>query len=111
MSTVEYTNGQLDERCCERRARRAQVITAEPELRDRARAGYYQFERLLSQQSATISTSPERHSSRGSQHSPLSPASESSTSPMMPTPPNQHRPRLTYSPSSTRSSQSLDARR
>ncbi len=27
----------------------AQVITAEPELRGRARAGYYQFEQVLSQ--------------------------------------------------------------
>ena len=49
MSTVEYTNGQLDERFWERRALRAQVITAEPELRGRARAGYYQFESVLSQ--------------------------------------------------------------
>ena len=36
MSTVEYTNGQLDERLWERRAVRAQVITAEPELRCQA---------------------------------------------------------------------------
>ena len=49
MGTVEYTNGQVDERFWERRALRAQVITAEPELRGRARAGYYQFERVLSQ--------------------------------------------------------------
>ena len=49
MSTVEYTNGQLDDRFWERRALRAQVITAEPELRGRARAGYYAFERLLAQ--------------------------------------------------------------
>jgi AcrR family transcriptional regulator len=49
MTSVEYTNGQLDERFWERRALRARVITAEPELRGRARAGYYQFERVLAQ--------------------------------------------------------------
>jgi AcrR family transcriptional regulator len=49
MSTVEYTDGQLDERFWERRALRARVITAEPELRGRARAGYYKFEQALSQ--------------------------------------------------------------
>jgi AcrR family transcriptional regulator len=47
MSTVESSNGQLDEGFWERRALRARVINAEPDLRGRARAGYYQFERVL----------------------------------------------------------------
>ena len=49
MSTVESSNGQLDEGFWERRALRARVINAEPELRGRARAGYYEFERVLAQ--------------------------------------------------------------
>jgi AcrR family transcriptional regulator len=47
MSTVESSNGQLDEGFWQRRALRARVINAEPELRGRARAGYYEFERVL----------------------------------------------------------------
>jgi MftR C-terminal domain len=47
MSTVESSNGQLDEGFWERRALRARVIHAEPGLRGRARAGYYQFEGVL----------------------------------------------------------------
>jgi AcrR family transcriptional regulator len=49
MSKVESSNGQLDEGFWERRALRARVINAEPELRGRARAGYYEFERVLAQ--------------------------------------------------------------
>jgi AcrR family transcriptional regulator len=48
MSTVGYAHAQLDERIWERRALRARVMLGEPELRGRARAGYYQFERVLS---------------------------------------------------------------
>ena len=47
MTTVEYIDGQLDEKFWQRRALRARVIRAEPELRGRARAGYYEFERVL----------------------------------------------------------------
>jgi hypothetical protein len=47
MTTVEYVGGQLDEKFWQRRALRARVIRAEPELRGRARAGYYEFERVL----------------------------------------------------------------
>ncbi len=49
MTTVEYVNGQLDEKFWQRRALRARVIRAEPELRGRARAGYYEFERVLAE--------------------------------------------------------------
>ena len=49
MSTVESSNGQLGEGFWGRRALRARVINAEPELRGRARAGYYEFERVLAQ--------------------------------------------------------------
>jgi AcrR family transcriptional regulator len=47
MTTVEYVDGRLDETFWQRRALRARVIRAEPELRGRARAGYYEFERVL----------------------------------------------------------------
>ena len=49
MTTVEYVNGQLDGKFWQRRALRARVIRAEPELRGRARAGYYEFERVLAE--------------------------------------------------------------
>lgn len=40
-------SAELNEHFWERRALRAQVIAAEPELRGRARAGYHEFERVL----------------------------------------------------------------
>lgn len=49
MKTVEYVNGQLDEKFWQRRALRARLIRAEPELRGRARAGYYEFEDVLAE--------------------------------------------------------------
>src|ERR1700689_47768 len=47
MTNVETDGGELDERFWHRRALRAHIINAEPELRGRARAGYYPFERVL----------------------------------------------------------------
>jgi AcrR family transcriptional regulator len=49
MNAVEYVNGQLDEKFWQRRALRARVIRAEPEMRGRARAGYYEFEDVLAE--------------------------------------------------------------
>src|SRR5690349_13136114 len=49
MNSVEYVDGQLDERFWQRRALRARVIRAEPELRGRARAGYFEFEDVLAE--------------------------------------------------------------
>jgi hypothetical protein len=43
----ELDSAELNGRFWERRARRARIINAEPELRGRARAGYYEFERTL----------------------------------------------------------------
>lgn len=43
----ELDSAELSGRFWERRALRARIINAEPELRGRARAGYYEFERTL----------------------------------------------------------------
>jgi|tagenome__1003787_1003787.scaffolds.fasta_scaffold20821230_2 AcrR family transcriptional regulator len=42
-----FDAGELNGRFWERRALRAHIIDAEPELRGRARAGYHEFERVL----------------------------------------------------------------
>jgi AcrR family transcriptional regulator len=47
MAGIETKGAELDERFWHRRALRAHIINAEPELRGRARAGYYPFERVL----------------------------------------------------------------
>jgi AcrR family transcriptional regulator len=47
MTEVETEGAELDERFWHRRALRAHIINAEPELRGRARASYYPFERVL----------------------------------------------------------------
>jgi AcrR family transcriptional regulator len=47
MTVVETEGAELDERFWHRRALRAHIINAEPELRGRARASYYPFERVL----------------------------------------------------------------
>ncbi len=48
--TEAQTNGsELDGSFWQRRALRAHITTTEPELRGRARAGYYRFERVLAE--------------------------------------------------------------
>lgn len=47
MTALESASPDSNERFWEQRALRARIITAEPELRGRARAGYYEFERVL----------------------------------------------------------------
>jgi AcrR family transcriptional regulator len=47
MTQLESENAELSDRFWERRAQRARIINAEPVLRGRARAGYYEFERVL----------------------------------------------------------------
>jgi hypothetical protein len=47
MNELESENAELSDRFWERRAQRAHIINAEPGLRARARAGYYEFERVL----------------------------------------------------------------
>lgn len=47
MISLESARADSDERFWDQRALRARVITAEPTLRGRARAGYYEFEQLL----------------------------------------------------------------
>src|SRR5580704_12178811 len=47
MTEVEANASELDGRFWERRALRAHIINNEPELRSRARAGYYPFERAI----------------------------------------------------------------
>jgi AcrR family transcriptional regulator len=47
MTDAETNGSELDGRFWERRALRAHIIDAEPELRGRARASYYPFERIL----------------------------------------------------------------
>ena len=47
MTEAETSGSALDGRFWERRALRAHIITNEPELRGRARAGYYPFERAI----------------------------------------------------------------
>ncbi len=47
MAEAETHGSELDARLWERRALRARIINAEPELRGRARASYYPFERIL----------------------------------------------------------------
>jgi AcrR family transcriptional regulator len=47
MHELETQDPELSGRFWERRAQRAHIINAEPGLRGRARAGYYEFERLL----------------------------------------------------------------
>ncbi len=47
MNELESQDAELSGRFWERRAQRAHIINAEPGLRGRARAGYYEFERLL----------------------------------------------------------------
>jgi MftR C-terminal domain len=49
MTTVEHVDGQIDATFWQRRALRARVITSEPELRGRVRAGYFEFERVLAE--------------------------------------------------------------
>jgi AcrR family transcriptional regulator len=49
MTEIETDAEGLDGRFWERRALRAHIINAEPELRGRARAGYYPFERVLAE--------------------------------------------------------------
>ena len=51
-------------RVWERRALRAHIINAEPELRGRARAGYHEFERVLADAIGRTSASPAPHSRR-----------------------------------------------
>src|SRR6478736_4195805 len=46
---VESLAAVLNDRFWERRAQRAHIINAEPGLRGRARAGYYEFERVLAE--------------------------------------------------------------
>ena len=47
MNQLESETAELSDRFWERRAQRAHIINAEPGLRGRARAGYYEFERVL----------------------------------------------------------------
>jgi AcrR family transcriptional regulator len=47
MTEVESAGSQLDPQFWQRRALRAHIIVTEPELRGRARAGYYAYERAL----------------------------------------------------------------
>lgn len=47
MRALESARAESDQRFWEQRALRAQLITSEPELRGRARAGYYEFEQIL----------------------------------------------------------------
>jgi len=47
MNQLESENAELRDRFWERRAQRARIINAEPALRGRARAGYYELERVL----------------------------------------------------------------
>jgi AcrR family transcriptional regulator len=47
MTQAETSGSELDGRFWERRALRAHIINTEPELRGRARASYYPFERVL----------------------------------------------------------------
>jgi AcrR family transcriptional regulator len=49
MTDVETSGSELDGRFWERRALRAHIINNEPELRGRARAGYYPFERAIAE--------------------------------------------------------------
>ena len=49
MTQVETSGSELDGRFWERRALRAHIINTEPELRGRARASYYPFERVLAE--------------------------------------------------------------
>jgi AcrR family transcriptional regulator len=49
MREAETNGSELDGRFWERRALRAHIINTEPELRGRARAGYYPFERVLAE--------------------------------------------------------------
>jgi AcrR family transcriptional regulator len=49
MTEVESSAAELDGRFWSRRALRAHIITTEPELRGRARASYYPFERALAE--------------------------------------------------------------
>jgi len=49
MTAAETARTELDGRFWERRALRAHIITTEPELRGRARASYYPFERILAE--------------------------------------------------------------
>jgi AcrR family transcriptional regulator len=49
MTAVETNASELDGRFWERRALRAHIINTEPELRGRARASYYPFERALAE--------------------------------------------------------------
>jgi hypothetical protein len=47
MQRLESDNAELSDRFWERRAQRAHIINAEPALRGRARAAYYELERVL----------------------------------------------------------------
>jgi AcrR family transcriptional regulator len=47
MTALESARAESDQRFWEQRALRARLITSEPELRGRARAGYYEFEQIL----------------------------------------------------------------
>src|SRR5579862_4140079 len=49
MRKTETSGSDPDRRFWERRALRAHIINAEPELRGRARAGYYPFERVVAE--------------------------------------------------------------
>jgi AcrR family transcriptional regulator len=49
MTEAEASGAELDGHFWERRALRAHIINAEPELRGRARASYYAFERVLAE--------------------------------------------------------------
>ena len=49
MTEVETQASEVDGRFWERRALRARIINTEPELRGRARASYYPFERVLAE--------------------------------------------------------------
>jgi AcrR family transcriptional regulator len=49
MNQLESETAELNDRFWERRAQRAHIINAEPGLRGRARAGYYEFERVLAE--------------------------------------------------------------
>jgi len=49
MKEAETNGSELDRRFWERRALRAHIIESEPQLRGRARASYYPFERVLAE--------------------------------------------------------------
>jgi AcrR family transcriptional regulator len=49
MNQLESETAELSDRFWERRAQRAHIINAEPGLRGRARAGYYEFERVMAE--------------------------------------------------------------